>query len=320
MARRGTQAGILVKGRRGFSAVALHPTGSRHPAAYTASVASSDAPQDAILANPYITAKLLTPARGDILVMNDPRPPADDALPVPPNTFWEGYGPTESAYLESGKAHTAAMLAALRSAGAEPAAFARVLDFGCAAGRMLRWFPRWEGSERWGCDIKGATIAWCRRHLSPPMHFVATTTFPHLPFEDGYFDLVYCGSVFTHIIDLPDAWILELRRTIRPGGYGYVTVFDKHALGLVLDPPADSPRAPGWFAQQLREFDARTGAFSSDFAYFSVDEGPSWDGMPVPQVCYDIDYLTRAWSRLVDIVSVSFEAYAYQTGVLFRKR
>jgi SAM-dependent methyltransferase len=283
-------------------------------------IAQRVTPPEAILANPYVTAKLLTPARGDILVLKDLASSLAPSLPVPPNTFWEGYGPTESAYLESGQQHTEAMLAVLRAAGAEPEGFSRVLDFGCAAGRMLRWFPISEGSERWGCDIKGATIAWCQQHLSPPMEFVATTTFPHLPFEDGYFDLVYCGSVFTHIIDMPDAWLLELRRTVRPGGYGYITIFDRHALDLVLDPPPDSPRAPSWFVQQLRDFNDRTGALSADFAYFSVDEGPNWNGMPVPQVCYDIDYLTSKWSRLVDIVSITPEAYAYQTGVLFRKR
>jgi SAM-dependent methyltransferase len=196
-----------------------------------------------------------------------------------------------------------------------------VLDFGCAAGRMLRWYPAGGESERWGCDIKGATIAWCRQHLSPPMEFVATTTLPHLPFEDGYFDLVYAGSVFTHIIDMPDAWFLELRRLIRPGGFGYVTVFDKHALGIVLDPHfLDEHPKLRWFVDQLRAFDGRTGAFAADFAYWSTDSGPTWEGMPVPQVCYDIDYLTDRWARLVDIVSVTEGAYGYQTGVLFRRR
>jgi SAM-dependent methyltransferase len=358
MAPRGTQAAILVKGRGSVSGKPRRAAGARSSgvagAEYTAAVASSQrwthrfevgarqlrewarpahrssastaattepqAGPENILANPYLTAKLLSPARGDIVVLKQEPVSSDPHLPVPPNTYWEGYGPDEATYLKSGREHMASMLAVLQTAGAEPEGFARVLDFGCAAGRMLRWFPSAATSERWGCDIKGDTIAWCQQHLSPPMQFVTTTTFPHLPFEDGYFDLVYCGSVFTHIIDLPDAWFLELRRTIRTGGYGYVTIFDKHSLDLVLNPPADAPTAPSWFSKQLREFDARTGAFNADFAYFSVDEGPRWNGMPVPQVCYDIDYLTRKWSALVEIVSINTDAYAYQTGVLFRKK
>lgn len=275
---------------------------------------------DGILASPNLSAKVLSPIHGDVLVTRPARIPGSD-LPMPPNTYWEGYGPTEAAYMESGREHTERMLEILESAGADPIAFGRVLDFGCAAGRMLRWYPSAAGTERWGCDIKGATITWCQQHLSPPMEFVATTTLPHLPFEDGYFDLVYAGSVFTHIIDMPDAWFLELRRLIRTNGYGYITVFDKHALSIVLSPGfLEKYPKLRWFVEQLQAFDGRTGAFTTDFAYWSTDSGPTWEGMPVPQVCYDIDYLTGKWSRLVEIVSVTQDAYGYQSAVLFRRR
>lgn len=274
-----------------------------------------------VLANPHLGAKMLSPPHGDILVAKQAPRAVPSELPVPPDTYWEGYGQYESEYLASGSEHTESMLRILEAAGADPASFARVLDFGCAAGRMLRWYPTVNGGERWGCDIKGATIAWCQQHLSPPMEFLATTTLPHLPFDDRYFDLVYCGSVFTHIIDLPDAWFLELRRVIRAGGYGYVTVFDKHALSQVLDPGfLQANPTLDWFVNQLRGFDGRTGAFVTDFAFWSVDSGPSWEGMPVPQVCYDIDYLAGKWSRLVEIVSVTKDAYGYQTALLFRRR
>jgi SAM-dependent methyltransferase len=277
----------------------------------------SDPVPEAILKNPYITAKLLSPARGDVLVPK-PHPLASHIdLPVPPESLWEGYGQTGDIYLESGRKDTEEMLAILRAGGARPGEFDRILDFGCAAGRMLRWFSNLDISERWGCDIKGETIAWCQQHLSPPMSFVTTTTLPHLPFEDHYFDLVYCGSVFTHIIDLPDAWFLELRRVIRPGGYGFVTIFDKHGLELVIGPNSSTPE---WFVQLLRDFDSRTGAFATDFAYFSTDHGPGWGGLPAPQVCYDIDYLATKWSRLVEIVSVTQDFTGFQTGLLFKKR
>ncbi len=277
---------------------------------------SADSDPASILANPYITAKLLSPATGDVVVA---KPQVSDGaeLPVPPQPLWEGYGSTEEVYLDSGRASIATLQAILGETGARLESFERVLDFGCAAGRVLRWFPGTSSSERWGCDIKGDTIAWCQQHLSPPMSFVTTTTLPHLPFEDHYFDLVYSGSVFTHIIDLPDAWLLELRRIIRPNGFGYVTVFDKHGLDAVIGPETTVPE---WFVQLLRDFDSRTRAFGTDFAYFSTDVGPDWGGLPVPQVCYDIDYLVSKWSRIVEIVSVTQDADGFQTGLLFKKR
>ena len=60
---------------------------------------------------------------------------------VPPGSLWEGYGSTEEEYLALGREHMASMLDILRKAGASVEAFQRVMDFGCAAGRMLRFFP-----------------------------------------------------------------------------------------------------------------------------------------------------------------------------------
>src|SRR5262249_5786559 len=140
-------------------------------------------------------------------------------LPVPPEELWAGYGPTLEAYLQSGNEHVRSMREILERSGMPVASAQRVLDFGCAAGRMLRWLHD-EASvcEIWGTDIRSSHMIWCKQCLSPPFHFATTTINPHLPFEDRYFGLIYAGSVFTHIDDLADAWLLELRRVLRPGG------------------------------------------------------------------------------------------------------
>jgi cyclopropane fatty-acyl-phospholipid synthase-like methyltransferase len=54
----------------------------------------------------------------------------------------------------------AAMLGVLEAACVSHPDLRRVLDFGCASGRMLRFFPRQEGGEYWGVDIKARHIAW----------------------------------------------------------------------------------------------------------------------------------------------------------------
>src|SRR5207249_2888613 len=93
--------------------------------------------------------------------------PADRAseagtLPVPPTDLWEGWGGTVEDYLASGRADMEAMRRVLVDAGARPHEFARVLDFGCASGRMMRFLPvRAEHSEIWGVDIKARHIVWC---------------------------------------------------------------------------------------------------------------------------------------------------------------
>jgi SAM-dependent methyltransferase len=96
---------------------------------------------------------------------------------------------------------------------------ARILDFGCGSGRVLRHFaPEAESGEAWGCDIDAASIEWATANLTPPLRFVGCDEVPPLPFADEYFDLIYAISVFTHLTDSWSAWLLELRRILRPGG------------------------------------------------------------------------------------------------------
>lgn len=268
-----------------------------------------------VLENRYLAAKKINPlgqSTGYSVIPNKLPPEVGD-LPVPPPELWEGYGETADEYLSMGREHVAVMERLLAQSGADLQNLTRIFDFGCAAGRMLRFLPR--GHELWGADIKADTISWCEQNL--PFNFLAATTFPHLPFEDGYFDLVYAGSVFTHIIDLPDAWFLELRRVVRKGGYIFITIHDKHTLELAYSKYGES-KGLAWFVELLRRVDKEAQFSSQDFGCFSF-EGGSWGGFPVPQVFYDADYLGRKWSRWARLLSTTEEAYGWQTALLFQK-
>ena len=242
-----------------------------------------------------------------------PVPGPGERLPVPPMHLWEGYASTPEEYLEGAQHEMTTMLAILSKAGASPQELTRVLDFGCAAGRMLRFYPRSEGtSELWGVDINAKHINWCQLNLSPPLSFATTTTAPHLPFEDGYFDLIYSGSVFTHISDLADAWFLELRRIVRKGGYLYITIHDRRTVELLLTKYKDHPHFTQ-FVGLVRSFCERTGVRSQKYAYFTIL------GDPVSQVFYDEDYLVRKWSQWAEILSITPEAHYHQAALLLRK-
>jgi SAM-dependent methyltransferase len=270
-----------------------------------------------IVSNAFVSAKLMPLEAqkvfdGEAHAVINPRLSADgtdDGLPVPPAEFWEGWGEVVTAYLDSGRDDMAAMLAVLEEAGVVLADVHRVLDFGCASARMLRFFPRQEDGEYWGVDIKARHIAWCQQHLSPPFCFAATTTFPHLPFEDDFFDLVYCGSVFTHISELADAWLLELRRILRPGGVAYVTIHDEHSIRMLYDTYPERG-----LTGILHRFDAETGAVSSLDSFFSIGIEPR------AQVFYKSDYLVRRWTPFVEVASVTPRAMDYQSAYLLRKR
>ena len=96
---------------------------------------------------------------------------------------------------------------------------ARILDFGCGAGRTLRQFIPDAGScEVWGVDIDGRSVDWINRNLNPPLRAKKCEVDPPLDFEDGSFDLIWAVSVFTHLSGNSAEWLLELHRLLKPGG------------------------------------------------------------------------------------------------------
>lgn len=232
-------------------------------------------------------------------------------LPVPPENLWLGYGRNRNEYLNAGKKQTNAMLEILSDSGFDFKGKKRILELGCAAGRMIRWLkPLSEKCEIWGTDISSEHIYWANKYLKPPFNFATTTTIPHLPFEDKYFDLIYAGSVFTHIDDLTDAWLLELRRILSDKGRIYITIHDKHSIKLIKDHPVWKESQ---VAKLVNEF-PKIASGDDNFGLFVTLRGPA------SQVFYDIDYFSDSVSNIYDVVSITPEAYGYQTAVVLKRK
>jgi SAM-dependent methyltransferase len=102
------------------------------------------------------------------------------------------------------------------------------LDFGCGSGRIMRWFLQNPDIALTGCDIHVPTIEWMRSAYPEEVRLYVNDPTPPLAEADASFDLVYCGSVFSHLPDWAP-WLLELRRVLKPGG---VLVASIHGRGL----------------------------------------------------------------------------------------
>lgn len=246
----------------------------------------------------------------------------DDAgLPIPPKELWLGYGDTPEWYLQSGRKNDRTMREIANTGGFRLEDARRILDFGCGAGRMIRCLNDLAGhAEIWGVDVSASHIFWCRENLSPPFDFATVTLLPHLPFEDDSFDFIYAGSVFTHIDDLAEAWLLELRRIVCPGGRLYITVHDRHTIEMLTDPEYTSRPSPegegdgkARLQTQVNSFIRNNNIMNYSFHVFAVDPGPR------VQVFYDADYLRRHWGRFLGVASYNLEAYGYQSAVLLEK-
>lgn len=238
--------------------------------------------------------------------------------PIPPKHLWEGYAETEEGFLETGRVHVAKMLEILSQDNFQIQKGFRVMEFGCAAARMLRWLAdKAVSGEFWGMDICAEHIIWCQQNLTPPFHFFTTTTEPHLPFSDEYFDFIYAGSVFSHISELADFWFLELRRILKKGGRLYVTIHDRNTINRLFE------TNPTFFlSEKLSKVDKETNILSTDFdmftfAMFSNDDKRNPKGA---MAFYDIDYLKKKLQVMFTIKSINLEAYGLQTALLLEKK
>jgi SAM-dependent methyltransferase len=119
----------------------------------------------------------------------------------------------------------------------------RVLDFGCGAGRVLRAFePKAGEAEFWGCDIDRPSVAWMEENLSPPFHPFACDEEPGLPQQDGFFDLIYAISVYTHLTENWAGWLLEHHRVLADGGLLLVSFLGEGMSRPLIDEEWDEDR------------------------------------------------------------------------------
>lgn len=233
----------------------------------------------------------------------------DLGLPIPPRNFWQGYAADVDEYLASGKENVETMMKILEGSGYTAKGGDRLLDLGCAGGRMVRWLkPMTAQCEVWGADIDARNIEWCRSYLSPPFFFTTVTTLPHLPFEDNSFNLIYCGSVFTHIPDLVDSWLLELRRILRPGGRLYLTVHDENTVKHLTSDDSSTELA------RLIQPHFTKDVFDGKYRWFKLNRGPQGT-----LIFYKTDYLREQWGNYFASLSLHPNAYGYQTAVVLEK-
>lgn len=229
-------------------------------------------------------------------------------LIIPPEHIRGGRYETPEVYLSSGKEMIKKMLQLVKASDFSFAEGNRILDFGCSAGRMIRHLKNFsEFCEIWGVDIDAESIYWCKQHLYPPFNFATTTTIPHLPFEDRYFDLIYAGSVFTHIDELAEAWLLELRRILSPNGRIYITIQDNHSVELLKTANTNV----GSLGRGIDLYNKAKGDFG--MIVFDRNTGNT-------DTFYDLNYFCKSLSSIYNVLSVTKEVYGHQTAVLVKRK
>ena len=106
----------------------------------------------------------------------------------------------------------------------------RVLEIGVGLGADHERFAR-AGAELWGIDLTERAVALTEtrfRQLGLRSQLQVGDA-EKLPFEDGFFDLVYSWGVIHHTPDTAQA-AREILRVLKPGGAFRVMIYHKHSI------------------------------------------------------------------------------------------
>ena len=236
-----------------------------------------------------------------------------DSYPVPLPEDREGYyDDRHYDFWLSGLEEYLKIKRSAEKAGVSLNADTRILDFGCASGRVLRHFALQSESVCWGCDINENHVAWCNKYLPPNARVFQNSSLPHLQIQDNYYDVIYCMSVFTHIETFETSWLCEINRILKPGGIAYVTIHDETSwenmpkdwgVGYaIINHPEFKEK---WLAEGFphEKFVSR---WQADKSYSS-------------NVFYKQKYIHRVWGKFMKIVDTIPMGSNYQTVMILQK-
>tara|TARA_B110001454_G_scaffold195423_1_gene197692 strand:- start:1476 stop:2396 length:921 start_codon:yes stop_codon:yes gene_type:complete len=237
---------------------------------------------------------------------------AHDVFPLPTTSDREGYyGPDHFSYWASGFVDAQHMI---DLASAHGMSIKSYLDIGCASGRVMRHMAL-DRADRAviGCDINRLHVEWCNANLPPNCTTFQNSSVPSLPLEDGSIDFVSAFSVFTHIEALETAWLMELKRILRPHGIAWITVHTEHTLAnMNEDWPLWKPTMDHPDARVLLDADRR---FVRDRLVLRWRGDRSYSS----NVFYKLDYIKSHWGRIMDILEVRHQFPTFQDVIIMRK-
>lgn len=170
-----------------------------------------------------------------------------------------------------------------------------LLDIGSCSGRVARHFLAQENPAPvvYAADINLRYIDWMLSNI-PNIIAFQNSTLPNLPIPDNALSAIYAFSVFTHIDVFDIAWILEFKRTLKPGGIAYLSVTTDNSLAKAK---------PDWpiYRNLSSRSDVPNNVFMEpmvkDRYIFKWREGAA----SAATVVLHRDYIKKAWGRILPI-------------------
>ena len=257
---------------------------------------------------------LLTPVHRDDLRALAARPEIlrtllADKLPLPTTEAREGYfGPRHLEYWLSGRRDAERMAVAT---GLSARTAPRVLDFGGATGRVARHVPAvCPGAEVFLSDINPRHVACSQLIFGGSVRVFRNQGVASLPLPDDSLEAACAFSVLTHLDADDTAWLLELRRVVRPGGAVYVTVHDEATWDQLVHLSAANPQfaAPDLAAyrEQHPDLPGKVVHYYNENADYACN------------VFITRKYIERVWAPLFASWHLESMAHDHQAGLVLK--
>ena len=97
----------------------------------------------------------------------------------------------------------------------------RLLDVGCGDGTFTALLKKAaEAEEAFGLEIAAEAVSVAQQKGIKATRFDIDESL--FPFDDNYFDMVYCGEVIEHLFN-PDHLLEEIYRVLKPKGTGLIS-------------------------------------------------------------------------------------------------
>ena len=195
-----------------------------------------------------------------------------------------------------------------------------VLDFGCSSGRGAP--PVRSRSPRGADRRRRQRPRCCLGTRASAVHGRTEHLIPSLPLGDASVELVHAGSVITHINETEQAWLLELRRVLRPGGTALVSFHPERSWPDMRDPahpirsyvesmPHRAPTSP----RRRARIDGRPPQGAERVVFTAIDY-PSSNA----NVIHSHAYVREHWGRLFGVEGFVRRTHGAQQDFVILRR
>jgi ubiquinone/menaquinone biosynthesis C-methylase UbiE len=161
------------------------------------------------------------------------------------------------------------------------------------------------------------------KYLPARGHYFQNSIVPSLPLPDASIDLIYCGSVFTHMDEFEESWLLEFRRVLKPGGIAFITVLTERTWA---DLKPGHPVLQHLTSHPYGTLESETNPVTAEwFNQPMPAERIVFRYMPSPfhnmHTFLKTSYIREKWGRCFEVQKILSHAHGFhQDGVLLAKR